>query len=100
MISGTLPGDSHVTCVRTGGKERVGQLFTLQGKDHVALQEIGPGDIGAVAKLKEVATGDVLTTGRPVAFPAVRVPAAAHELRRSRRAPRPTRTSSTPRCAG
>ncbi len=74
VISGTLPGDSHVTCVRTGGKERVGQLFTLQGKDHVALQEIGPGDIGAVAKLKEVATGDVLTTGRPVAFPAVQFP--------------------------
>jgi elongation factor G len=74
VISGTLPGDSHVTCVRTGGKERVGQLFTLQGKDHVALQEIGPGDIGAVAKLKEVATGDVLTTGRPLAFPAVQFP--------------------------
>ena len=29
------------------------------------MQEIGPGDIGAVAKLKEVATGDVLTTGGP-----------------------------------
>ena len=27
--------------------------------------EIGPGDIGAVAKLKEVATGDVLVTGEP-----------------------------------
>ena len=74
VVSGTLPGDSHATCVRTGGKERVGQLFTLQGKDHVPLQEIGPGDIGAVAKLKEVATGDVLTTGPPVAFPAIDFP--------------------------
>jgi elongation factor G len=74
VVSGTLPGDSHATCVRTGGKERVGQLFTLQGKDHVSLQEIGPGDIGAVAKLKEVATGDVLTTGPPVAFPAIAFP--------------------------
>jgi elongation factor G len=75
VFSGVLPSDSHATCVRTGGKERVGQLFTLQGKEHVSLQEIGPGDIGAVAKLKEVATGDVLTTGggdvafAPIAFP-------------------------------
>jgi len=75
VFSGALPSDSQATCVRTGGKERVGQLFTLQGKDHVPLQEIGPGDIGAVAKLKDVATGDVLTTGAatavfaPIAFP-------------------------------
>ncbi len=74
VVTGTLPGDSHATCARTGGKERIGQLFTLQGKDHVSLQEIGPGDIGAVAKLKDVATGDVLTTGAPVAFPPVRFP--------------------------
>ncbi len=53
----------------------MGQLFTLQGKDHVPLQEIGPGDIGAVAKLKEVATGDVLATGEPaVAFPPIAFP--------------------------
>jgi elongation factor G len=74
VITGTLPSDSHATCVRTGGKERIGQLFTLQGKDHVPLQEIGPGDIGAVAKLKDVATGDVLTTGPAVTFAAVAFP--------------------------
>jgi elongation factor G len=74
-FTGVLPSDSHATCARTGGKERVGQLFTLQGKDHVPLQEIGPGDIGAVAKLKDVATGDVLITGGPaVAFPAISFP--------------------------
>ena len=77
----------------------MGQLFTLQGKDHVSLQEIGPGDIGAVAKLKEVATGDVLTTGpAAVAFAADRPAAAADELRRDRPQRRPTRTSSTRRC--
>jgi elongation factor G len=74
VYSGVLPSDSHATCARTGGKERVGQLFTLQGKDHVPLQEIGPGDIGAVAKLKDVATGDVLTTGAAVAFPPIAFP--------------------------
>ena len=74
VVSGVLPGDSHATCARTGGKERVGQLFTLQGKDHVSLQEIGPGDIGAVAKLKDVMTGDVLTTGPAVTLPPVAFP--------------------------
>ena len=75
VFSGTLPSDSHATCVRSGSKERLGQLFTLQGKEHVPLQEIGPGDIGAVAKLKEVATGDVLVTGEPaVAFPPIAFP--------------------------
>ena len=75
VFSGVLPADSQVICRRTGGKERVGQLFTLQGKEHVALTEIGPGDIGAVAKLKEVVTGDVLTTGGAgVAFAPIDLP--------------------------
>ncbi len=31
-----------------------------QGKEHIPAEEFGPGDIGAVAKLKEVQTGDLL----------------------------------------
>ena len=74
VFSGVLPADCQVMS-GTGGKERVGQLFTLQGKEHVALTEIGPGDIGAVAKLKEVVTGDVLTTGGAgVAFAPIDLP--------------------------
>ena len=75
VFSGVLPSDSHASCARTHAKERVGQLFTLQGKEHVAIPEIGPGDIGAVAKLKEVATGDVLVTGETtVTFPPIDLP--------------------------
>ncbi|MFN8111438.1 MAG: elongation factor G [Thermoleophilia bacterium] len=47
-------------------KERVGQLFTLNGKDHVPLTDLAPGDIGAVAKLKELHTGQVLVSDGPV----------------------------------
>ncbi|MDX2146062.1 MAG: elongation factor G [Planctomycetota bacterium] len=39
---------------------RVGHLFKLQGKDHVEVQEIGPGDVGAVAKLDELKFNGVL----------------------------------------
>jgi elongation factor G len=78
VLTGVLPSDSSAQSAKTGAKERVGQLFTLQGKDHQPLTEIGPGDIGAVAKLKDVTTGDMLTTdGAAVLLPAVDLPAAA-----------------------
>jgi elongation factor G len=41
-------------------KERVGQLLVLQGKDMGQADELGAGDIGAVAKLKETRAGDFL----------------------------------------
>jgi elongation factor G len=75
VFTGVLAGDSHATVAGSGAKEHLGRLFTLQGKEHVPLTEIGPGDIGAVAKLKEVRTGDVLTTGPvAVAFAPVALP--------------------------
>lgn len=64
VMSGVLPGDCSAQGPG-GAKERVGQLFTLLGKDHQPMTAIGPGDIGAVAKLKELRTGDVLVTGGP-----------------------------------
>ncbi len=60
VLSGTVAGDSTVVNTRTRGKERMGQLLALQGKEHLHAGEFGPGDIGAVAKLKETMTGDVL----------------------------------------
>ena len=62
VLSGTLSSDSNLVNHRTHGKERVGQLLLLQGKDHEPAQDFGEGDIGAVAKLKETGTGDVLLT--------------------------------------
>src|SRR5215210_1206378 len=60
VLTGTLSSDSTLVNSRSRGKERVGQLLTLQGKDHEQAKEFGPGDIGAVAKLKETTTGDLL----------------------------------------
>jgi elongation factor G len=67
VLSGTLSSDSNLVNHRTQNKERVGQLLLLQGKDHEPAQDFVEGDIGAVAKLKETGTGDVLLTeDRPV----------------------------------
>src|SRR5919201_1607397 len=60
VLSGTLSGDSTLVNTRAHSKERVGQLLALQGKEHQQTPEFGPGDIGAVAKLKETMTGDLL----------------------------------------
>jgi elongation factor G len=60
VLAGTLASDSTVVNARSHNKERVGQLLALQGKDHEQAKEFGLGDIGAVAKLKETTTGDLL----------------------------------------
>jgi elongation factor G len=60
VLTGKIGSDSTLVDVRTHNKERVGQLLTLQGKDHEAADEFGEGDLGAVSKLKDVMTGDLL----------------------------------------
>ncbi|MDQ3778317.1 MAG: elongation factor G [Actinomycetota bacterium] len=60
VISGNVKSDSTLVNSRAHAKERIGQLLTLQGKEHEHAAEFGPGDIGAVAKLKETLTGDLL----------------------------------------
>ena len=59
--SGTLTPDSSVYNASRGVKERFGALLQLEGKAQKPLEEVGPGDIFAIAKLKETKTGDTLT---------------------------------------
>jgi elongation factor G len=63
VLNGAVKADSSLTNVRAHSKERVGQLLELQGKEHKPTSELGAGDIGAVAKLKETQTGDLLLDG-------------------------------------
>jgi elongation factor G len=60
VVSGTLKSDSTLANVRAHSKERLGHLLVMQGKDHTQVEEVGEGDIGAVAKLKDTQTGDLL----------------------------------------
>jgi len=60
VYQGVVKHDTHVMNCRAHSKERIGQLLVPQGKDHQHVDEIGPGDIGAVAKLKQTHAGDVL----------------------------------------
>ena len=60
VYRGVLASDSHVVNCRSGQRERVGHLLVPQGKEAEQTQELGPGDIGAVAKLKDTRAGDLL----------------------------------------
>jgi elongation factor G len=62
VYQGVLKHDSHVHNCRAEVKERIGQLLVPQGKESEHADEFGPGDIGAVAKLKETHAGDVLAS--------------------------------------
>ncbi len=78
VYQGTLSADSHVLNTRTHSKERIGQLIVFAGAETGHLQELGPGDIGAVAKLKETRAGDWLSERdrRPaIEMPALGLPA-------------------------
>jgi elongation factor G len=61
VVSGRLTAESAVQNGTTGDRERLSKLFVLRGAEHVDVPEAGPGDVVAVAKLKSVHTGHVLT---------------------------------------
>jgi len=71
VLSGTIRHDSTLTNPRTHTDERIHGLFTMRGKDQVAMEELQAGDVGAVAKLSGTSTGDTLAPkGTPVTVPA------------------------------
>jgi elongation factor G len=60
VYSGTLESDSRLRNSRTGGEERIGQVYVILGKEQQPIARLSAGDIGAVAKLGETQTGDTL----------------------------------------
>ena len=75
VLKGPVKADSTLANVRAHAKERLGQLLLLQGKEHTAEGEFAEGDIGAVAKLKETQTGDLLLESeRAVELPKIDFP--------------------------
>jgi elongation factor G len=67
VLSGALKADSTVQNLSKDVPERLGHLVLLQGKAQTNVPEIKAGDIGAVAKLKESQTNDLIAD-KPVTF--------------------------------
>jgi elongation factor G len=60
VLSGTLKSDATVHNLTHDSSERLGHLLVLQGKAQTHVPELKAGDLGAVAKLKDTKTNDVL----------------------------------------
>jgi elongation factor G len=75
VYQGVLRADSQALNTRAHVKERIGQLVAFSGKDAEHVPEFGPGDLGAVAKLKETRAGDWLAArDEPIDMPALKLP--------------------------
>jgi elongation factor G len=60
VISGTVKADSTLQNVTRESPERLGHVGLLQGKTQTNIPELKAGDLGAVPKLKETQTSDML----------------------------------------
>ncbi len=60
LYSGALQGDVRLHNVQKNADERLGQIFTLRGREQVSVEGLMPGDIAAAAKLSVTSTGDTL----------------------------------------
>jgi elongation factor G len=76
VYQGVMKQDSQVLNTRAHTKERIGQLLTFEGGQNTHVTDFGPGDIGAVAKLKETRAGDWLAArDEPIQMPSIKLPA-------------------------
>ena len=75
VISGVLRADLDVLNSTRSAKERVPQLLRLQGKAQTIIGEAGPGEIVALAKLKDTHINNTLCDpARLVQFPPIEFP--------------------------
>ena len=60
VLSGEMKSDANYFHVNKNGEERIGTLFTMQGKQQANLSQVAAGDIVVTTKLQQVRTGDTL----------------------------------------
>ena len=74
VVSGKITGDMSLYNPATGKSEKLGRLYTIKGKKNEEVKEIACGDIGAIAKMDRLKTGETLCDPKqvvklaPVAF--------------------------------
>ena len=75
VVSGALKSDATVNNATRDAAERLGHLLVLQGKAQTHVPELKAGDLGAVAKLKDTHTSDVIADkGNKVRYPPITFP--------------------------
>lgn len=75
VYSGKLNSDTAVYNASRKITEKFGHVFFLEGKNQKQTEDLIPGDIAGVAKLKETVTGDTLCIEKnPIIFEKVAIP--------------------------
>jgi len=75
VMSGTLKNDATLQNFNRNSQERFQHIQVMQGKTAAEVPELYAGDIGAVAKLKETATGETLgDKNAPIFYLPARIP--------------------------
>lgn len=62
VISGSFKSDSDIFNVSTNTKERIGQLLLVNGKNTSPINEVGPGTLCAITKLKNTHIGNTISS--------------------------------------
>lgn len=62
VCSGVLKADDVLYNVAKDTEEKIGKIYVLRGNKPIEVPELHAGDIGALAKLTSVKTGDTLST--------------------------------------
>jgi GTP-binding protein len=77
VYDGTLKVNSSVTVLHSDGhkrKAKVSQLFTFDGMERKEVEEVGAGDIVALAGIADIYVGETITTDETIEpLPAIRV---------------------------
>ena len=75
VVAGSLKSDATVCNLTRDTTERLGHLLVLQGKTQTHVPELKAGDLGAVAKLKDTHTNDVIAEkGTAFGFSPIKFP--------------------------
>ncbi len=81
VYSGSFNGDGQFWNANKSEAERVAQVFTVNGKQQEAVPGFAAGDIGAVAKLGSVVTGDTICTrDNPFTLEGLSFPQAVYQM--------------------
>ena len=75
VFSGVARSDSHIWNATRNHEERLGQLFVVRGKTQEPVLQLGPGEMGAVAKLQNTGVNDTLASKeKPVLLETIQFP--------------------------
>lgn len=75
VVSGSFKSDSEVINISNDTKERFGPILLMNGKEQKSTDSIGPGCIGAMAKLKSTHVNNTIgTSSKVAALPPIEFP--------------------------